>query len=135
MNHLLDTNVLISLLDSAHESFRASCDWFERLGRREAATCPTVENGALRYLLRTGINASDALETLVEFKQGHRVGFAGEADSMARQSLSGVTGHRQITDVYLGQVARSVNRTLATYDQALCRLRPELTTNLALSAS
>ncbi len=132
MSYLLDTNVLISVLDSTHVHHVAVIEWFETLGGSAAATCPAVENGALRYLLRTGINAPDALDALLEIKQDARVAFIPEGDSMAATSLVGVTGHRQITDVYLCQIATSTSRKLATFDQGLCKLRPLVTTNLAL---
>ena len=132
MSYLMDTNVLISVLDSTHVHHVPVNAWFENLGGSAAATCPTAENGALRYLLRTGINAPDALDALLEFKQDPRVAFVPEVDSMATTSLTGVTGHRQITDVYLCQIATSTNRKLATFDQGLCKLRPLVTTNLTL---
>lgn len=132
MSYLMDTNVLISVLDSRHVHHLPVSEWFEGLSGLATATCPTVENGAIRYLVRTGINAPDALDALLELKQDGRVAFVPESDSMATTSLTGVTGHRQITDVYLCQIATSTDRKLATFDQGLCNLRPLATANLAL---
>lgn len=38
-------------------------------------------------------------------------------------ALTGVIGHRQVTDAYLAQLARSHTGRLATFDQGLAQLR------------
>ena len=48
MRHLLDVNVVLAIIDPAHEHHEAAFSWFGRIGRAEFATCPIVENGVLR---------------------------------------------------------------------------------------
>ena len=50
MTFLLDVNVLVALVDSAHVSHDAAHDWFGREGRKDWATCPITENGLVRIL-------------------------------------------------------------------------------------
>ncbi|MBL8553946.1 MAG: VapC toxin family PIN domain ribonuclease [Phenylobacterium sp.] len=50
MIHLLDVSVLIALLDTRHVQHENAHRWFAERGRRGFATCPIVENGALRIL-------------------------------------------------------------------------------------
>ncbi|MGH4013406.1 MAG: hypothetical protein ACRDSL_05625 [Pseudonocardiaceae bacterium] len=40
--------------------------------------------------------------------------------------LTGVIGHRQVTDAYLAQLARSRTGRLATFDQGLAELYPDV---------
>ena len=40
--------------------------------------------------------------------------------------VAGIMGHRQVTDVYLAHLARSYSARLATFDQALAKLHPDV---------
>ena len=132
MNYLLDANTLIAIADTEHSRHPLAFSWFSSLGTNQAATCPTVENALLRYLVRIGVKSQGAWDMAQSIKGNRRVEFVKEASSMALPSLTGVSGHRQITDVYLCQVAALADRRLATFDQGLCQFRPKVTTNLAL---
>ena len=48
LSYLLDVNVLIALVDSAHVRHDAANDWFDREGGSAWATCPITENGLVR---------------------------------------------------------------------------------------
>lgn len=48
--YLLDVNVLIALVDTAHVQHDAAHDWFAREGHTSWATCPMTENGLLRIV-------------------------------------------------------------------------------------
>jgi predicted nucleic acid-binding protein len=124
---LLDANVLIAVLDQQHEHHTAAVDWFLTLGDDSAITCPTVENACLRYLVRTGVSATDAHAVLTGLKADRRVTFAPEASSMSEASLHGVIGFRQVTDVYLCQIAAEADAFLATFDGGLHQMRPRRT--------
>lgn len=124
---LLDANVLIAVLDQQHEHHGAAVDWFVALGTDLALTCPTVENACVRYLIRTGVSATDAHAVLTGLKADRRVTFAPEASSLAAVSLHGVIGFRQVTDVYLCQVAAEADAILATFDGGLHQMRPRRT--------
>lgn len=124
---LLDANVLIAVLDQQHEHHTAAVDWFLTLGDDSAITCPTVENACLRYFVRTGVSATDAHAVLTGLKADRRVTFAPEASSMSEASLHGVIGFRQVTDVYLCQIAAEADAFLATFDGGLHQMRPRRT--------
>ena len=48
---LLDVNVLVSLLDSAHVHHAAALTWFRAVAAAEGwATCPLTENGLIRVV-------------------------------------------------------------------------------------
>ena len=51
---LLDINVLIALIDPAHEFHSAAHAWFQSNKRNGWATCPITENGCLRILSKPG---------------------------------------------------------------------------------
>ena len=125
--YLLDANVLIAVFDRGHEHHRPALDWFLALGNDTAITCPTVENACLRYLVRTGASARDSHAVLTGLKSDRRVTILAEATSMTEASLHGVFGFRQITDVYLCQVAADAGAVLATFDGGLNLLRPHRT--------
>jgi len=131
VSYLLDANALIAIADAEHNRHPLALRWLGSLGKDQAATCPTVENALLRYLVRIGVKPQGAWDMMAAIKGNSRVGFVEEPHSMSLNSLAGVAGHRQITDVYLCQVASSAGRTLATFDLGLCQSRPNLTTNLA----
>ena len=124
---LLDANVVIAVIDQQHEHHTAAVDWFEMLGDQVAITCPTVENACLRYLIRTGVSATDAHAVLTGLKADRRVTFAPETSSISTASLHGVIGFRQVTDVYLCQVAAEADALLATFDGGLHQMRPRRT--------
>ena len=124
---LLDANVLIAIIDQQHEHHTAAVDWFVALGDRSAITCPTVENACLRYLIRTGVPAADAHAVLTGVKADPRFTFAPEVSTMSKASLHGVIGFRQVTDVYLCQIAAEEDAVLATFDGGLHQMRPRRT--------
>ena len=84
---LLDANVVIAVIDQQHEHHTAAVDWFEMLDDQVAITCPTVENACLRYLIRTGVSATDAHAVLTGLKADRRVTFAPETSSMSTALL------------------------------------------------
>src|SRR5277367_4766400 len=73
---LLDVNVLVSLLDSAHIHHDAAVTWFRTVAAAEGwATCPLSENGLIRvvsHLSYPNLRLSPALaaESLKLFKAG-----------------------------------------------------------------
>ena len=50
MRALLDVNVLIALVDTAHVQHDEAHEWFGKTGRKAFATCPLTENGLLRIV-------------------------------------------------------------------------------------
>ena len=133
---LLDVNVLVSLLDSAHVHHGVAVEWFRRVAAVEGwATCPITENGFIRVVSQRSypnlqLTPAMAAVSLVRFKDAwagiHR--FLPDEISLTDLELfdlSVLTGARQITDAYLAGLAFRKGGRLATLDggipwQAVC---------------
>ena len=50
MRALLDVNVIIALLDSAHVMHASACTWLERNLDQGWATCPLTQTGVVRIM-------------------------------------------------------------------------------------
>jgi hypothetical protein len=122
MTSLLDANVLIALTVTDHVHHDLAEEWYE--GSSEGvATCPVTQGALVRFLLRAGAGARDAVEVLHGVTSSSRHEFW--ADDLAFDGgvdLRGVIGHRQVTDAYLVALARSRGRRLITLDRGLLAL-------------
>ena len=127
MTFLLDVNVLIALIDSAHVHHEMAHRWFAREGAASWATCPLTENGALRvmggarYPRSRGGPAAVAPSLLsLRSLKGHRFWpddislLASQVVDPARLLISA-----QVTDTYLLALACSKGGRLATLDRRL----------------
>lgn len=121
---LLDGNVLIALTVPGHVRHDAARVW---LGRdRDFATCPTVQGTLLRTLLRQGMRAGQAqvvLHTVAAHPRHHQW---RDDITYLDVDLVGVIGHRQVTDAYLAQLARTHGGRLATFDRGLAQSAPDV---------
>lgn len=124
---LLDGNVLVALTDQAHVHHEAANDWFAAHPRL-FATCPITQGTFLRMQLRLGaaadIHAAMALLEALTAHPRHR--FWPDALGYGAIRLRGLVGHRQITDAYLAALARHHQGRLATFDQGLAALHPDV---------
>lgn len=124
---LLDVNVLISLLDSAHVHHDLAVKWFRAVAAVEGwATSPITENGFIRvvsHLSYPNLRLTPALaaESLARFKAGfpgiHR--FWADEISLTETALfdlTVLTGSRHTTDAYLAGLAFRRGGRLATLD-------------------
>ena len=127
---LLDVNVLIALIDPAHEFHASAHAWFERNRQYGWATCPITENGCLRILSNPGYpfpgltveRVRDILAQLVGV-EGHR--FWPDSVSMLetnRFDLAGA-GPKSVTDLYLLRLATASGGRLITFDGRIRRQR------------
>ncbi len=124
---LLDTNVLIALIDPAHVHHEAAHRWFARTGRRHFATCPITENGLLRIVGHPKYPNSPGPPSAVapalaalRALPGHE--FWPDAVSLADDSVvdaSRLSGHAQVTDAYLLALAVARSGRLASLDRRL----------------
>jgi toxin-antitoxin system PIN domain toxin len=125
---LLDVNVLIALIDPAHEFHAAAHVWFQRNRKYGWATCPITENGCLRILSKPGYPfpgltvrlVRDILAQLVE-SEGHR--FWPDSVSILdanRFELAGA-GPKNLTDLYLLRLATAFDGRLITFDRTIRR--------------
>ncbi|MCE7008278.1 PIN domain-containing protein [Kibdelosporangium philippinense] len=125
MTTLLDANVLIALLVADHVHHDAAEDWFSS-SDDHFATCPITEGSLVRLLIREGQTADNAKAILDAVKNSERHEFWPDSISYGDVPLNGVLGHRQVTDSYLAQLARSHGGRLATFDQGLAQLHSDI---------
>jgi toxin-antitoxin system PIN domain toxin len=122
---LLDANVLIALVVTEHVHHDAAAEWLLE-SRTGFATCPITQGSLVRFLVRTGQSAAAARDVVsaVEIAKGHE--FWSDSVSFADVEVGGVVGHRQVTDAYLAQLARSRKGQLATLDSGLAHLHNDV---------
>jgi len=124
---LLDVNILVSLLDSAHVHHSAAVTWFRTVAATEGwATCPVTENGLIRVVSNLSypnlrLSPVHAAESLALFKGAfpeihHFWPDAISLTDTAIFDLAVLTGSRQATDAYLAGLAFRNGGRLATLD-------------------
>lgn len=125
MRYLLDVNVLIALIDTAHIHHEIAHEWFAKRG--EWATCAITENGLLRivgnprYPNSPGTPAI-AATYLADLKQLSGCQFWSEAVSLLDSKhfeTHRLLTPRQITDSYLLGLAVRYEGQLATFDRKI----------------
>jgi uncharacterized protein len=122
---LLDANVLIALVVSEHVHHDAAADWLAASEQR-FATCPITQGSLVRFLVRTGQSAAAARDVVSAVEEADRHEFWSDSVSFADVEVGGVVGHRQVTDAYLAQLARSRKGQLATLDSGLAHLHSDV---------
>lgn len=125
MTTLLDTNVLIALLVADHVHHPAAEEWLVRSADR-FATCPITEGSLVRLLVRNGQPAEAAHAVISEVARDERHEFWPDNLSYRDVRFRGVIGHRQVTDAYLAQLARTRGARLATFDHGLAKLHDDV---------
>ncbi len=124
---LLDVNVLVSLLDSAHQHHALAVTWFRTVAVAKGwATCPITENGFIRIVSHRSypnlqLTPAMAASSLAQFKSGFPATHTFWEDEVSLTDkaifdLSILTGARQTTDVYLAGLAFRKRGRLATLD-------------------
>jgi len=122
---LLDANVLIALVVADHVHHDASAEWLSA-SDTAFATCPITQGSLTRFLLRAGQSAAAAQHVVSAVSSSKRHEFWPDSVSFADVRLSGVVGHRQVTDAYLAQLARHHAGELATLDDGLAHLHNDV---------
>jgi uncharacterized protein len=122
---LLDANVLIALLVSDHVHHDAAEKWFASHDQ-SFATCPITEGSLVRLLLREGQSALTAQALVTALADNERHEFWPDMLPYKAVPMNGVIGHRQVTDAYLAQLARSRQGRLATFDTGLAHLHHDV---------
>lgn len=118
---LADSNLLIALTVVEHIHHEVAVNWFADTSP-DLATCPITEGTLLRFLVREGKTANDAVAILDAFRAQPWHDFWADAIPYRNDVLGGVIGHRQVTDAYLVALARHNEGRLATLDQGLAAL-------------
>jgi uncharacterized protein len=124
---LLDGNLLTALVISSHEHHVRAMSWFYALPRR-FATCAVTEGTLLRLhmMFAADASATAAWTTLEYLRQMHNHEFWQDGFSYCEVSHHGLTGHRQVTDAWLAELARKHSARLATLDQGLAAIHPDV---------
>ncbi|MQY23862.1 TA system VapC family ribonuclease toxin [Nocardia macrotermitis] len=125
MTVLLDANVLIALVVTNHVHHDAAEMWFGELDDN-FATCPITQGSLLRILLREGRETRTALEVLADVTDHERHEFWPDTIAFDGVRMDLVIGHRQVTDAYLAQLARMRQGKIATFDQGLAAVHPDV---------
>lgn len=125
MTALLDANVLIALTVADHVHHDAAEGWFAS-GPPAFATCPVTQGALVRFLLRSGSTAGEAADVLSGVTGSRHHQFWPDDLSFDQVDLRGVVGHRQVTDAYLGALARARRGRLVTLDRGLALLHADV---------
>lgn len=124
--HLLDGNVLVALIGSAHVHHAAAQRWFAA-HKHPFATCPITQGTLLRLMLRLGdIDLATALQALAQIVAHPRHRFWPDSLSYLDIEWRGVLGHRQVTDAYLAALARHHGGKLVSFDRGLVALHADV---------
>lgn len=127
MTVLLDVNVVIALIDPDHIAHDRAHDWFERRAVDGWATCPIVENGAVRIVGSSAYGGvpggcGAAAESVQSFCDHPHRCFWPDDLSLIRSPHVDVTrllSPGQVTDTYLLALAVANGGRLATLDRRL----------------
>ena len=124
---LLDTSVLIALCDPSHSMDGAALAWLGRV-TDGVATCPMVENGAVRILSQpkyasgTPISTSSAVFAVREIRNGTGYEFWADDVRLLDAKIfdaSALMGPAQVTDSYLLALAVKRDAVFVTLDTRL----------------
>lgn len=122
--HLADGNVLIALTVAEHVHHGIALEWFEQ-SQTDLATCPITEGTLLRFLIRAGQRAPDAVGVLDAIRAQPWHQFWPDSIPFERRQLLGVIGHRQVTDAYLVALATHQGGRVVTLDRGLAALHKD----------
>jgi toxin-antitoxin system PIN domain toxin len=129
---LLDVNVLVPLFWRGHNDHNAAQQWFREHERKGWATCPLTQAAFVRLVSNPAFStdAVPPVEAIALLEENLRLSshefwpddlsFA-EAAAYLRPDIS---GHKQITDVYLLGLAIHRQAKFATFDKPLASLLP-----------
>ena len=124
MRSLLDVNVLIALLDEDHVNHVAVSTWFVSHIEQGWVSCPMTQNGCLRILSQpkypSSLGLVDAVERLRTAVSTPYHEFLPDDISLLDDSVvdgAHLTGHRQVTDVYLLALAVAHGARFVTLDR------------------
>lgn len=127
---LLDGNALVAMALPCHVFFDRTHRWLAGLPITDIiATCPLTEGTLLRLHMQQAQDKSPgaAWHTLRRIRAHPRHAFWSENFSYTEIDPLRLTGHRQITDSWLAELARRQGGKLATLDAALAVLWPDST--------
>jgi len=126
MTSLLDINVLVALLDSAHVHHETARRWLTNEPGLKWASCPLTQNGFIRILslpaYPSPVSVSRAIELLQGATQTKIHEFWADDLSLLDQGIINhdmIHGSKQVTDVYLLALAVKNQGRLVSMDQSI----------------
>jgi toxin-antitoxin system PIN domain toxin len=124
--YLLDADVLIALADDKSTSHQRAVDWFQPETR--FATCPITQGALLRHYMRQKVMPTihQAKSLLAGFTALPNHHFWPDDASYENMPTKGVMGYRQVTDAYLVLLAAEHKGVLATMNEALAAVHPDV---------
>jgi len=126
VSQLLDGNVLIALAVPDHVHHDSAHAWREATYGTGVATCPITQGTLMRLLMREGASATQARQVLESLLAWPDHEFWPDDVAYVDIPLTGVLGHRQITDAYLAHLCRSRGGKLVTLDKGLAALHHDI---------
>lgn len=130
MRALLDVNVLIALLDSAHTMHGTAVNWLKAEISHGWASCPIAQNGVIRVMSQPGYPNTQPVAQVAQrlaeacAADDHRFwphDFSLLSDGVV--DWTRLLGHRQVTDAYLLATAVRNSGRFVTFDR---RIAPNL---------
>lgn len=131
MTDLPDVNTLVALHLPRRTSHKAAAEWFANT--TQFATTPVTEMGLVRILMNPAVtkenpvNASTAMRVLQKLKEHPKSVFWPDNLEFDKSHFAyALTGHSQVTDLHLLDIAAARNSRLVTFDKKLAAaLRPK----------
>lgn len=119
--YLLDVGVLVALTNAHHVHHGRVRRWFADVDHW--ATTPVTESAFVRLMLNPAVagtqrSAREVLDVLraMQTRRGHAFVADDSRLTEAQIDLSGLMGHRQVTDLHLVELAARHGLVLATLD-------------------
>ena len=126
MTTLLDGNVLIALTAPGHVHSDAAHRWWAGRPDDTIATSPNTQGTLLRLVLVRGGTIDDGAHLVRQLAAHPSHEFWPDDIGYLDTNLSGVLGHRQVTDAYLAGLARHHRGRLATFDSGIAALHNDV---------
>ena len=126
MRSLLDTSILIALLDASHIHHRLTAQWLQTNGGAGWASCPITLNGCIRILSQPSypnrLPMQRVVEGLLQAMQNPLHEFWADGVNTATTTTidwSYTVRPAQLTDVYLLALAVTHDARFVTLDQGI----------------
>lgn len=123
---LPDVNVLVALTNPSHVFHHEAHRWLA--GAERFATTPVTESGLLRMLLNPAITGQvvqprEAMGVVAGVRGDARAEFLADDSSLVEADVdtTGLSGHKQVTDWHLLNLAARHDGVLVTFDRRFAR--------------
>jgi uncharacterized protein len=123
---LLDVNVLIALLDAAHQFHQAAWEWLDANIDAGWATCPISQNGYVRIVSQASYpNPSSTFEAMQRLRaatnDAHHMFWPDSVSLLDATHVNPdrIHGPQQLTDIYLLALAVANEGRLVSFDHRI----------------